>query len=128
MVVVEQYAPTRRWRMDTLITMLSIAGQHTDDSIINAAVFYISTADDLQVGLGAHHTGGLYVVSGLAPSPSRAPFGGSLFVPSGSDLMGLCLRSKASVDRGDRMPSHQECKSRRLTPDAHFMCVWSRRT
>jgi hypothetical protein len=23
MVVVEQYAPTRRWRMDTLITMLS---------------------------------------------------------------------------------------------------------
>lgn len=27
MVVVEAYAPSRRWRLDTLITMLSIAGQ-----------------------------------------------------------------------------------------------------
>jgi len=48
MVVVEQYAPSRRWRLDTLVTMLSIAGQHCDHSIPNAVVFYISQAEDLQ--------------------------------------------------------------------------------
>jgi AP-1 complex subunit gamma-1 len=49
MGVVENYAPSRRWRLDTLITMLSIAGQVIDDSIPNAVVFYISTSEDLHV-------------------------------------------------------------------------------
>jgi AP-1 complex subunit gamma-1 len=49
MAVVENYAPSRRWRLDTLITMLSIAGQVADDSIPNAVVHYITTAEELQV-------------------------------------------------------------------------------
>ena len=48
MNVVESFAPSRRWRVDTLVTMLAIAGQVTDETIVNAVVYYVSTAEDLQ--------------------------------------------------------------------------------
>lgn len=54
MGVVETYAPSRRWRLDTLITMLSIAGQVADDSIPNAVVYYISISEDLHVRIAPY--------------------------------------------------------------------------
>jgi len=48
MHVVESFSPTPRWRLDTLITMLAIAGQACDPTIPHAVVYYISTAENLQ--------------------------------------------------------------------------------
>ncbi|EWM25868.1 clathrin-adaptor gamma chain [Nannochloropsis gaditana] len=48
MHVVETYAPSPLWRLDTLITMLAIAGDACDPSIPHALVYYLSTAEDLQ--------------------------------------------------------------------------------
>jgi AP-1 complex subunit gamma-1 len=45
MGVVEAYAPSPRWRLDTLITMLAIAGAVADASIPHAVAHYLSTAD-----------------------------------------------------------------------------------
>ncbi len=45
MGVVESYAPSPRWRLDTLITMLAIAGAVADASIPHAVAHYLSTAD-----------------------------------------------------------------------------------
>ncbi|CAM9198698.1 unnamed protein product [Phaeothamnion confervicola] len=53
--VVEAYAPTKRWRVDTLVAVLSIAGQHCDDSVPAAAIIYTSQAPDLH-GFAAHKT------------------------------------------------------------------------
>ena len=42
MVVVEKFAPSRRWQVDTLITMLSIAGNHCDESISSYIAMYLA--------------------------------------------------------------------------------------
>lgn len=47
MDTVDKYAPSRRWRVETLITMLSIAGNQCDESIIANTVMYISAAEEL---------------------------------------------------------------------------------
>lgn len=48
MHVVESFSPSPRWRLDTLLSMLAIAGQACDPTIPHAVVYYISTAEDLQ--------------------------------------------------------------------------------
>ena len=47
MDTVDKYAPSRRWRVDTLITMLSIAGNQCDESSIANTVMYITVAEEL---------------------------------------------------------------------------------
>ena len=51
MFCVDKYAPSKRWQIDTLITMLSIAGQSCDPAIGSNTIMYIGQADELQVFL-----------------------------------------------------------------------------
>mmetsp|Transcript_14919 Transcript_14919/g.36601 ORF Transcript_14919/g.36601 Transcript_14919/m.36601 type:complete len:964 (-) Transcript_14919:1151-4042(-) len=44
--VVERFSPDDRWRVDTLITMLTIAGREASQEVQNAAVIYISRSPD----------------------------------------------------------------------------------
>jgi AP-1 complex subunit gamma-1 len=44
--VVERFSPDDRWRVDTLITMLTIAGREASHEVQNAAVIYISRSGD----------------------------------------------------------------------------------
>ena len=44
---VEAYAPSRKWRIDTLVTMYSIAGNFGDVALSHICLYYISVADDL---------------------------------------------------------------------------------
>mmetsp|Transcript_39519 Transcript_39519/g.53680 ORF Transcript_39519/g.53680 Transcript_39519/m.53680 type:complete len:857 (-) Transcript_39519:307-2877(-) len=48
MVTVDKFSPSRRWQIDTLITMLSIAGNSCDASIGSNTVMYISQSEELQ--------------------------------------------------------------------------------
>ena len=47
MQIVEKFSPTNKWRVDTVITMLSIAGNNLDDSISRTAVIFIAQAEEL---------------------------------------------------------------------------------
>lgn len=53
--VVEDHAPSARWRVDTLISMLGIAGGDCDRSVPSAAVVYVSQNEDLHA-YAAHKT------------------------------------------------------------------------
>lgn len=44
--VVERFSPDDRWRVDTLITMLTIAGREASREVQSAAVIYISRSGD----------------------------------------------------------------------------------
>ena len=44
--VVERFSPDDRWRVDTLITMLTIAGREAERDVQNATIIYISRASD----------------------------------------------------------------------------------
>jgi len=44
--VVEKYSPDDRWRVDTLITMLTIAGREATSEVQSSSVIYISRASD----------------------------------------------------------------------------------
>jgi AP-1 complex subunit gamma-1 len=47
--VVEKYSPNDRWRVDTLITMLTIAGREAARAVQNASIIYISrSSEDLR--------------------------------------------------------------------------------
>ena len=48
MNIVESYSPNRKWRVDTIITMLSLAGNGLDDAIARASIVFIAQADGLQ--------------------------------------------------------------------------------
>lgn len=48
MNIVESFSPNRKWRVDTIITMLSIAGNGLDDAIPRASIIFIAQADGLQ--------------------------------------------------------------------------------
>jgi AP-1 complex subunit gamma-1 len=47
MSTVEKYSPNQKWRIDTVITMLSIAGNFCDESVIRIAIILISQHADL---------------------------------------------------------------------------------
>jgi len=44
--VVDRFSPDDRWRVDTLITMLTIAGREATSEVQNASVIYISRSSD----------------------------------------------------------------------------------
>jgi len=47
--VVEKFSPDDRWRVDTLITMLTIAGRECDQMVQNASIVYITrSSEDLR--------------------------------------------------------------------------------
>lgn len=47
--VVDRFSPSDRWRVDTLITTLTIAGREASNAVQNATIIYISRADaDIQ--------------------------------------------------------------------------------
>jgi len=47
--VVERFSPNDRWRVDTLITMLTIAGRECDRDVQNAAINFVSlSSEDLR--------------------------------------------------------------------------------
>merc|ERR1719276_411657 len=47
--VVDKFSPNDRWRVDTLITMLTIAGRECDREVQNATIVYISrSSEDLR--------------------------------------------------------------------------------
>jgi len=47
--VVDKYSPEDRWRLDTLITMLTIAGRECDQMVQNTSIVYItSSSEDLR--------------------------------------------------------------------------------
>jgi len=47
--VVDQFSPSPRWRVDTLITLLTIAGKDCKESVLASTIAYISrSADDLR--------------------------------------------------------------------------------
>jgi AP-1 complex subunit gamma-1 len=48
MEVIERYSPSKKWRVDTLITMLSLAGNQCDDPIFRHAILFMTQADSLQ--------------------------------------------------------------------------------
>jgi AP-1 complex subunit gamma-1 len=48
MEVIEKYSPSKKWRVDTLITMLTLAGNQCDESIFRDAILFITQAESLQ--------------------------------------------------------------------------------
>ena len=53
MGIVERFAPSKKWRIDTMITMLSIAGNHCDEGTPRIAIIFIAQAEGLQ-GYATH--------------------------------------------------------------------------
>lgn len=52
--VVDKFSPSPRWRLETLITMLSIAGNHCDDSVASSTVAYVVVAEPLLQAYASH--------------------------------------------------------------------------
>jgi AP-1 complex subunit gamma-1 len=53
MTLVEKFSPNKKWRVDTIITMLSIAGAAVDESVPRLAIVFIAQSEGLQ-GYIAH--------------------------------------------------------------------------
>jgi AP-1 complex subunit gamma-1 len=53
MQLVERYSPSKKWRVDTVLTMLSMSGNQIEDSVSRTAIIYIAQAEGLQ-GYAAH--------------------------------------------------------------------------
>ena len=53
LTIVERFSPSRKWRVDTLVTMLSVAGQELEESVSRTAILYLAQADGLQ-GYAVH--------------------------------------------------------------------------
>ena len=53
MQLVEKYSPSKKWRVDTVLTMLSISGNTIDDNVPRTAIIFISQSEGLQ-GYAAH--------------------------------------------------------------------------
>lgn len=51
--IIEKYSPSIRWRVDTIITMLSLAGNQTEDAVPRTSIIFISQAVGLQ-GYATH--------------------------------------------------------------------------
>lgn len=45
LMIVERFSPTKKWRIDTLITMLSVAGAVLDDSVSRTSILFIAQAE-----------------------------------------------------------------------------------
>ena len=53
MQLVEKYSPSKKWRVDTVLTMLSMSGNEIDDSVPRTAIIFIAQSEGLQ-GYAAH--------------------------------------------------------------------------
>ena len=51
--VIEKFSPSRKWRIDTLLSMLGAAGNHCDENVPRTAVIFIAQARGLQ-GYAVH--------------------------------------------------------------------------
>lgn len=51
--IVEKYSPSKKWRVDTIVTMLTVSGVTSDDSVARSAVLFIAQAEGLQ-GYATH--------------------------------------------------------------------------
>jgi AP-1 complex subunit gamma-1 len=51
--ILEKFSPTRKWRVDSIISMLSVAGNQCDDIVPRTAIIFISQAKGLQ-GYAVH--------------------------------------------------------------------------
>jgi AP-1 complex subunit gamma-1 len=51
--IAEKFSPSKKWRVDTVITMLTLAGNNLDDSVPRTAIIFIAQADGLQ-GYAVH--------------------------------------------------------------------------
>jgi len=52
-LILEKYSSGKKWRVDTIITMLSIAGSLTDESVSRTAIIFIAQGEGLQ-GYAVH--------------------------------------------------------------------------
>lgn len=52
-LILEKYSSGKKWRVDTIITMLSIAGNLTDESVSRTAIIFVAQSEGLQ-GYAAH--------------------------------------------------------------------------
>ena len=46
LVIVERFSPSKKWRVDTVLTMLSMSGNQIDDSVPRTAIIFIAQAGD----------------------------------------------------------------------------------
>lgn len=51
--ILEKYSAAKKWRIDTVITMLSVAGAVTDESVPRTAIIFIAQSEGLQ-GYATH--------------------------------------------------------------------------
>lgn len=51
--IVERFSPSKKWRVDTIVTLLSVAGSELDDTVSRTAILFIAQADGLQ-GYAVH--------------------------------------------------------------------------
>lgn len=51
--ILEKYSSAKKWRIDTVITMLSVAGAVTDESVPRTAIIFIAQSEGLQ-GYATH--------------------------------------------------------------------------
>jgi hypothetical protein len=66
MDVVESFATDKRWRIDTLIALLGIAGDQAADAIPCATIIYIGQCEEYQVLLA--HTNMILFIADFNPS------------------------------------------------------------
>lgn len=52
-LILEKYSSGKKWRVDTVITMLSIAGGVTDESVARTAIIFVAQSEGLQ-GYAVH--------------------------------------------------------------------------
>ena len=53
MQLVEKYSPSKKWRVDTVLTMLSMSGNQIDEAVPRTAIIFIAQSEGLQ-GYAAH--------------------------------------------------------------------------
>jgi len=47
LVIVERFSPSRKWRVDTVLTMLTLSGNTIDDAVPRTAIIFIAQAEGL---------------------------------------------------------------------------------
>jgi AP-1 complex subunit gamma-1 len=53
MQIVEKYSPSQKWRVDTIIAMLTVAGNTLDDYVVRTSILILAQAEGLQ-GYATH--------------------------------------------------------------------------
>lgn len=53
MQIVEKYAPSKKWRIDTIITMVSVAGNQAEETVVRTAILFIAQCSGYQ-GYATH--------------------------------------------------------------------------